>query len=68
MRSLSEQIVHCVTLAGDGRYSNSQIANLVGQSEEWVEQVLAAWEYRPKAYLHQAAHLFVRHGGPTWNG
>jgi len=51
MLSLSERIVQCVTLAGDGRYTPVQIAELLGESEEWVEQILAAWEYNPKAHM-----------------
>ncbi len=56
MLSLSERIVQCVTLAGEGRYTPAQIADLVGESEEWVEQILAAWEYNPKSYLQWSFH------------
>jgi hypothetical protein len=61
MLSLSECIVQCVTVAGDGRYTPAQIADLLGESEEWVEQILAAWEYNPKVYLQfsfSSSHLY----------
>jgi len=63
MQSLSEQILLCVTLAGDGRYTEAQIANILSQTEEWVEQVLAAWEYNPKAYVQRPT--FAYDPGPS---
>jgi hypothetical protein len=59
MRSLSEQILQCVSLAGDGRYTKAQIADILSQTEDWVEQVLAAWEYNPKAYLQPAKPVYL---------